>query len=221
MSVRIGMLTPSSNTCLEPVTYRILACAEGVTAHFSRLTVTRISLQGTSSAQFDAAPMVTAARLLADAKVDVVVWNGTSGSWLGIEHDREVVRALERETGVAATTSTLALLDACTAFGVHRLGLAVPYTEEVMRRIVDTYAGQGVSVVSERGLDLTDNLSFARTPPGLVRELITDAAVSDAQAVAVVCTNMHGAPHVAALEAELGIPVLDSVSATLWKALDV
>jgi maleate isomerase len=41
---RIGMLTPSSNTVLEPVTQRLLAGTPAITAHFSRFRVTEIAL---------------------------------------------------------------------------------------------------------------------------------------------------------------------------------
>jgi maleate isomerase len=34
-NARLGMLTPSSNTVLEPMTYQMLRDAPGVTAHFS------------------------------------------------------------------------------------------------------------------------------------------------------------------------------------------
>src|SRR5918912_725830 len=35
-TLRLGMLTPSSNTVLEPITYRMLAGVPDVTAHFAR-----------------------------------------------------------------------------------------------------------------------------------------------------------------------------------------
>jgi len=35
----------------------------------------------------------------------------------------------------------------------------------------------------------------------------------------VLCTNFRGAPLVEDLEREIGIPIYDSVSATVWKAL--
>jgi maleate isomerase len=36
MTIRLGMMTPSSNTVLEPITTAMLAGVSGVTAHFSR-----------------------------------------------------------------------------------------------------------------------------------------------------------------------------------------
>ncbi|MGW2342094.1 maleate cis-trans isomerase family protein [Streptomyces sp. NPDC001661] len=221
--LRIGMLTPSSNTCLEPVTYGLLQGAEPglATAHFARVPVTRIALDTGSDAQFAPEPMLAAARQLADAKVDVLVWNGTSGSWLGIERDRALAAALTAETGIPATTSTLALLDACAAYGVTRLGLALPYTRDVADAIVTTYAKEGLQCVLAEPFGEHDNEAFARIPPADVARQIEAAATDGAQAVAVVCTNVYGAFEAERLERTLNIPVFDSVSATLWRALDL
>ncbi|MER5208519.1 GAF domain-containing protein [Streptomyces sp. NPDC002825] len=220
--IRIGMLTPSSNTCLEPVTYRLLAGAGDLaSAHFARVPVTRIALDGGSDAQFAPEPMLAAARQLADARVDVIAWNGTSGSWLGVDHDRRLAAAITAETGVPATTSTLALLDACAAYGVTRLGLAVPYTRDVAERIVTTYAAEGLDCSLAEPFGVHDNEAFARIPEPEVARQIEQAGAGDAHAVAVVCTNVYGAGAAAGLEAVLGIPVFDSVTATLWKALDL
>ncbi|MFF9512193.1 GAF domain-containing protein [Streptomyces sp. NPDC014724] len=225
--IRLGMLTPSSNTCLEPVTYGLLGTdATRFTAHFARVPVTRIALDAGSDAQFDTGPMLAAARQLADSKVDVIAWNGTSGSWLGPARDRALADAITAGTGVPATTSTLALLDACAAYGVTRLGLALPYTRDVCERIVETYAKEaGLQCFLAEPFGEDDNEAFARIPAADVARQIEEAAVTAedgaVHAVAVVCTNVHGAFEVPRLERSLGIPVFDSVVATLWKALDL
>jgi hypothetical protein len=51
--VRLGMLTPSSNTVLEPVTMAMLAGLPDVSAHFSRFKVTEIALSEQALGQFD------------------------------------------------------------------------------------------------------------------------------------------------------------------------
>ncbi|WP_432105809.1 maleate cis-trans isomerase family protein [Streptomyces sp. bgisy091] len=218
---RLGMLTPSSNTCLEPETYALLRGTSAATAHFARVPVTRIALDGDSDAQFAFGPMLEAARQLADAEVDVIAWNGTSGSWLGPDRDRALTRAITEATGIPATTSTLALLDACAAYGVTRLGLALPYTPDVCERIVKTYAAEGIECDLAEPFGVDDNEAFARIPAADVSAQIERAARNAVHAVAVVCTNVHGAQQAAPLEQRLGIPVFDSVTATLWKALDL
>ena len=64
----LGMLTPSSNTVLEPTTTAMLAGLDEVTAHFSRFKVTEISLSDKGLAQFDHDRFLAAADLLGDAK---------------------------------------------------------------------------------------------------------------------------------------------------------
>ncbi len=59
--IRLGMLTPSSNTVLEPVTARMLADVAGITAHASRFAVTEIALDAAALGQFDDAPILQAA----------------------------------------------------------------------------------------------------------------------------------------------------------------
>ena len=85
--VLLGMLTPSSNTALEPLTSAIVAGLPEVSAHFGRFRVRRIALSDDALAQFEIGPMLAAAELLADAKVDVICWNGTSAGWLGLDAD--------------------------------------------------------------------------------------------------------------------------------------
>ena len=117
MRKRLGMLTPSSNSVLEPVTYAMLGGTPAISAHFQRFRVTEIALDANALHQFDSSLMLPAADLLADAKVDAMAWNGTSASWLGIERDKSLCEAITARTGKPATTSTLACIDAVRAHG--------------------------------------------------------------------------------------------------------
>lgn len=219
MRKRLGMITPSSNSVLEPVTSAMLADAPRVTAHFSRFRVTEIALDAVALNQFDASVMLPAADLLADAKVDAIAWNGTSASWLGIGRDRSLCEAIAARTGIPATTSTLACIDAARALGARRVGLVSPYTDDVQQRIVDVWAGEGVAPHAERHLGLRDNFSFGEVAPATIAEMIRAVAAEGADAIVILCTNLDGAALAATLERELDIAVLDSVAVTLWRSL--
>src|ERR1700687_2207314 len=88
--ILLGMLTPSSNTVLEPVTAAMTAGLPEVSAHFSRLPVTEIALSERALSQFDHTEILRAAELLSHAKVDVIVWNGPSSGWLGFDTDESL-----------------------------------------------------------------------------------------------------------------------------------
>src|SRR5215210_3510574 len=104
---RIGMITPSSNTMVEPITSAMTApLIDRLSVHYARIPVTRIALDDRSLGQFERDQMLGAARLLADARMDVICWNGTSGAWKGLEADRAICEAITAETRVPATTGT-------------------------------------------------------------------------------------------------------------------
>jgi maleate isomerase len=217
--IRIGMIVPSSNTCLEPQSYRILGDRDDVTIHFARIQVTRIALDDSSDKQFDATVMRAAAEILATADVDVIAWNGTSGSWLGAGHDRELVREIQDATGIPATTSTLAYMEAFRSFGTERIGLFTPYTEDVNERIVASYERDGIKTLDHRFLGLSDNESFARVSDAEMRPGSLELAALNPDALVYLCTNLYGANIAEEIEAAMGVPVLDSVAVTLWHCL--
>ena len=221
MTARLGVLTPSSNTALEPLTSAMAAALPGVTAHFSRFRVTEITLAPGASSQFDEAPVLAAAELLAHAKVDVIAWSGTAAAWRGFAGDAALCRAIQARTGIQATTSVLAMNAALATLGARRLGLVTPYTADVQARIVANYASLGFACAAERHLGLQDNFSFAAVPEETLAGCIRAVASAGVDAVLVLCTNLAAAPLVAALERELGVPVLDSVACAVWGALSV
>lgn len=217
--IRLGVLTPSSNTSLEPLTTALAAVVPGCSAHFSRFKVTEISLSTQALGQFDDSKILAAAELLADAKVDVIGWSGTAAGWMGFDSDRRLVERIEARTGIRATTAVLALNELMSLRQISRLALVTPYTEDVQRRIVENYRDIGVDVVAERHLDITVNYDFALVEPQRLEQLMVEVAAARPQAITTFCTNLRAAPMAERIESRLDIPLLDTVSTTVWGML--
>ncbi len=216
---RIGMLVPSSNTVAEPATAAMLAGVPGVSLHVARFRVTRLDTSAEALAQFQPEPLLAAADLLMDARMDAVCLNATAACYTGIRHDRGLVAAL-RARAIAADTAMLALLDLLDAFQARRIGLVTPFLRDVQDATIAVLAQEGIEVVAERHLDDPGNFSFARFPEDQVAALAREVARSPGvQAVAIVSTNLRGARPAALVEAETGIPVLDTCATALWGAL--
>ena len=217
--VLLGMLTPSSNTALEPLTTALLAGVPEASAHFARFRVTEISLAPKALGQFDSAKIVEAAALLADARVGVIGWNGTSAGWLGLERDEQLCADITAATGIPACTSTLALREVMRSRGHATLGLVSPYVDDVQRRIVANFAEEGMKVIAERHLGISVNWDFSEASEADLTRRVREVAVARPDAIATYCTNLRAAHLVSGWERELGIPVYDSISLVVWKAL--
>ncbi|MFL9923149.1 aspartate/glutamate racemase family protein [Herbaspirillum lusitanum] len=215
----LGMLTPSSNTTLEPVTTAMIADIPEASAHFGRFRVTEIALSNQALAQFDDSEILRAAELLSHAKVQSIGWNGTSSGWLGFDADERLCQRITEATGIPACTSVLALNEIFDITGVKRFGLVTPYLDNVQAAIIKNYAGAGYACVSERHLRKQDNFSFSEVGADELRAMVREVAKDKPQAITIFCTNLRGAPLVEELEREIGIPIYDTISTVVWKSL--
>lgn len=217
--IRLGVLTPSSNTALEPMTSALAATLPNCSAHFSRFTVTEIALTDSALGQFDDSKILAAAELLADAKVDVIGWSGTAAGWLGFDSDVRLTERIRQRTGIVATTAILALNELITLKNIKRLALVTPYTEDVQQRIIANYRATGVEVVAERHCGIRVNHDFALVEPSQLKDMMREVAGEKPQAIITYCTNLRAAQLAEEIENELGIPLLDTVSTTVWGQL--
>lgn len=228
--IKLGILVPSSNTNLEPLTCSILSSLPNVSVHFSRFPVTHIALSATALSQFDDTAILAAAKLLADAEVDVIGWSGTSSGWLGFEADEKLCQSIEQATGIKATTSVLALnhlLDIARGEegGKLAFGLVTPYLADVQAAVVSTYGKAGYEVGAESHLGKTVNVEFARvseeTLDGQVEEVVKQLGPGT-KAISTFCTNLRAAQRAKHWEEKYeGLYVFDTVATVIWDMLRV
>lgn len=217
---KIGMLTPSSNTVLEPICSKMVSGLEQqVTMHYARFTVTKISLEKDALSQFDFDPMLRAAEHLAHADVDVIAWNGTSGGWLGFDMDEMLCEKITKATGIPATTSMLAQLDAFKEDNVKKLHLVTPYISKINELITEQYAKYGYEVVNQYGLAQTVNRSFSLVKQTRIADMVEAVCSVPADGISVVCTNLPAMWQVKAWEEKYGITVYDTIGVVVWKTL--
>ena len=213
----IGTITPSGNTVVERITLGIARDLPEVSMHFSRTPV--FGSSDPSPDAYAAEGFLAAARLLAHAAPQVLVWNGSKGAGIGFEHDRALTKTIETETGIRTTTSILGLAQLLQAKGFRRLGIVTPYSTASQNKTLDCLAKEGFECVAEAHSGLSDNLSYASVPPEQIAVMARVVAKGRPQAVICLCTNFPAAVMAAPLEAELGVPVYDSTALGVWHAL--
>ena len=213
MARRIGIVIPSSNTVVEPLAAMALH-GKDATAHFSRLGVFDVTLDQSSLAQFTMEKHKQAARLLADAQVDTLVWGGTSASWLGMAQDEDWCTQITAMTGIPATTCVLEINRQLAERSTRRIALVTPYTADVQARIIANYKSHGYETVAEAHDGGTISNDYASITPDVITAMMRHVAAAKPEAIVIMCTNLHGAVCAAAIEAETGIRVIDSAQAT-------
>ncbi|TBW40727.1 Asp/Glu/hydantoin racemase [Siculibacillus lacustris] len=214
----IGVITPSANLVVERVTAAVLADFPEVSAHYSRTPV-RGSKDGHPDA-YDLDGMLGAARLLGDAALDAIVWNGSKGASIGFAHDHALIATIERETGIRAATSMTAIESELRRLGLTRVAVVTPYRGDYQERLVATLAGEGLTVVAEAHAGVADNLAYMRVSETEIAALIRRVSAARPQVILTLCTNFPAAWVVADLERETGLPIWDSTLAGVFAGLE-
>ncbi|MGG5885695.1 hypothetical protein ACLF3G_01060 [Falsiroseomonas sp. HC035] len=213
----LATILPSANTVVERTTQALLRDLPGVVPIFSR--VAKRGAVDPFPDSYDWEALLSAADLLADAKPDALVWSASKGALIGLEHDRELVRRVRAATGLPCDTSGLALLRALAALGATRIALIGPHTRDYNLRAARGLAAEGIEMVAEASLGITDNLTYATVGYDSVAALVRQVAKPGVQAIVMWNTNCAAAPLAAALEAETGIPLLDATALGVWGGL--
>ena len=216
--IRIAMLTPSSNSVVEPCCYKIISSINNASVHFGRVEVLWINDEASSLSQFYDENMLKGFDLLSHVKPMVIGWNGTSASWLGIERDRVLIDLITKRTGCPAVTSTLSIIAALNALNISKIGLVTPYVDSIQKKIVTNFELEKFKCVSERHFNLTDNFSFGEVSESKIANAAEEVISEGAEAVIILCTNLAGAGIASTLEKRTNVPILDSVVLTIWGA---
>ncbi|WP_201318238.1 aspartate/glutamate racemase family protein [Paenibacillus sp. EPM92] len=211
---KAGIIVPSSNTVLEPIVNRISQIVR-LDVHYTRISVSQVDVSDQSKNQFALSQFLQAARLLAEAEVDVIAWGGTSGGWLGQQWDQHLCNMIFEETGIPSITATWALISAFQAYQCKKIGLFVPYIESLVEPIMKNFSEAGFPVTSEVHLNLTANTSIAQIDGAVIRASLAELS-RGCEAVSAFCTNLAAAIYVEEIEKQCNVIIFDSVLLLMW-----
>jgi maleate cis-trans isomerase len=219
---RIGLMVPSTNTTCEADFQ--MAVPRGITVHGQRLWITN---EGTGDDVFDRmnAEIGAGARDLATAKVDVIVYGCTTGSFFkGPGWDREMCSIIQSEAGVPAVATSPSVVEALRAFGARRISVATPYPDwnnQKLRAYLEAHGFQVLNVEGKPRAAASGNQGINDQDPESVVDFASRACRPEADALLCSCTAWRSVGAVAAIEERIGKPVVSSNQSTIWASLQV
>ena len=158
-----------------------------------------------------------AAKILAPAKPDVIIFNCTSGSFIkGFGYDQELIKKIKDATGIPATTTTTAVMEAFRALGIKKLCMATPYIDSVNEREKKFLEDNGFEVLKYKGLQILEGNEIANVEPYKMYQLARQVFQPEADGIFISCTALHVIDIIEKLEYDLGKPVVTSNQAAFW-----
>ena len=214
---KIGRISPSPETvgCEE---WR-RAMPEGVCLVETRTLLYDVTVEGLGET---VKQVERAALELASAEVDVIVQAGTAIAFFrGFGHDQELSRRITAATGIKATTSLTAVVEALRVLGIERPAIATSYLADIDARLVEVLRQSGFAVAAIRGMGLKRSIDMGKVMPDDTFRLAHEVARSTphADGIFISCGNLRSFEAIERLERETGLPVVTSNQAGLWQAL--
>ncbi len=163
-----------------------------------------------------------AARELAQVGVDTIALTGSPLFQLkGFGSDLEMIKEVERETGIPTLTSVTAEVEALRFLKMKKLVIATPFTDEVNQRSTSWYEKAGFEVLKIKGMGIEKNSDIARLPFYASYQLArkTFLETPGADGIYIACPRWGTIEAIEKLEQDLGVPVVTSIQATTWLAL--
>lgn len=153
------------------------------------------------------------------ARFSAVGYACTSGTaQIGARRVADLVQSVT-ETSVV-TDPVSALVSACRAQGISRLGLLSPYVAEVSDRIRTTLAAEGIDTPVFGSFEVAEEARVARIDCASVTAAARAVAGEGGiDGVFLSCTNLRTLDVIPELEATLGLPVLSSNQVLAWELL--
>jgi|SRR5215470_11965376 len=130
---KIGRISPSPETVGAEEWRRSMP--NGVCLVETRTLVHDVTMEGLAEA---VTQVERAALELASAEVDVILQAGTAIAFFrGLGHDIELSRRITAATGIKATTSLTAIVEALRALGIKKPAVATSYIADIDGRLVE------------------------------------------------------------------------------------
>jgi maleate isomerase len=210
---RIGLIIPSVNRMTEPQFNHFAPDALGILVARGRVaghperTVAELTDEITH-----------AAGTLADAKPDLIVFHCTHTSMKECaDGESRIIDLIKKTTGIEALSTSRLVNEALHALGLKKVVVLSPYMTN--KDIIDYLAAAGIGVVKDVALACKTPADFEAVTPQRWLELARDNDTPEADGIFLSCTNTTQIEAVAAIEAALGKPVVNSNQAVLWGCL--
>lgn len=218
---RIGVIVPTTNTVNESEWSRM--CDGDISFHTARMPLHAAAHDGPANSLPEA--LRTAIDQLTPAGLTSIAYSCTAGSM--ITPVEALPKAMSDAAGVPCTSTAAAIVAALSHLGIHRIAVATPYHDAVntqWRGFLESCDFE-VTVVRGLGIGAGGPQEFSQLARLSAEKIVSHALDTfrgaPGEALLISCTDVPTLPLLPHLEATLGVPVVTSNTATLWRALQL
>ncbi len=220
-SIRLGFLIPPGNPNSEPEIIQMQH--PDVSVHFTRMVAKGVtgSLDGQEArnqSQIDHLPENI--ELLSLVQPSVIALTHTATSYtLGIEKETQLIAKMEQTFGIPLITAFGSVVQALRQMRVKKIAFGTPYNLDSTLQCKQLLEAYGFEIIQFGRLEGVQNIYDETSERAL--ELAHQVDHPEAQAIFLSGVGMPTIDILCAAEKKVHKPVISSVAATMWRALNI
>ncbi|MDX6744065.1 aspartate/glutamate racemase family protein [Actinocorallia sp. A-T 12471] len=216
-----GVIIPSTNTAVEDEYYRFRA--PGVSFHAGRILIRNAVLDSDETMEAFLEDLRgeigNAVTSVLTCEPDALIMGMSAETfWGGVEGNARFEAWIREMSGLDVYTGASATHRALQAFGARRIGVITPYQPVADEQVRAYFTELGYDVHAVHGLKCGSATSIADVTPEEIRAAFAKVDAPDVDVLVQAGTNLPVIGVAAALEEEIGKPVVPINAATLWHA---
>ncbi|MBA7691443.1 Maleate isomerase [subsurface metagenome] len=215
---RVGLMVPATNATFE-ADFALVVPKE-ITLHSHRLWMSG-GVEGEDFVDKVNEEVEEAAKYLAMAKVEVIAYGFTTGSFYrGIAYSKQLEERIQKAAGVPGVTPATAIVEALHYFEAKKLSVATPYPEWNNAMLLRYLDEAGFDVLNLEGDPRPASIAI-REPmwdqePESIVDFASKVCLPEADVLLCPCTAWRALEVVEELEQRLGIPVVTANQTAIW-----
>ena len=220
---RFGVIIPSTNTTVEQDLTWVRP--DGVSFHYGRMYIENPGID--SNEKFSElilqirASITTAVRDVITCKPSYMLMGMSAETfWGGLAGNTAFEKRISDQTGgLRVSTGAASCRAALEKFGAKRIAVFSPYQPIADEQVGSFFREAGFDVRAITGLRCVTATAIAEVGAAQIADTVAAIDSAEVDAIVQVGTNLSFVHQAAALERELGKPVVAINMATLWHAL--
>ena len=205
----IGVMTPAMNTVVQPELE--LLRPDGVTNQMQRF---RLGGERISDDLFDEAD-----KLMDCNPVALAIGLTTDAGPGGVEKLKGRSAELADHLGIPVCNASIATQQGLRKLGAERIAVLTPFNAEIDQVVKANLEAGGFDVVAIKGSEAPSLPAICETPLDQIRELVSQLAEANCDAIAQVGTALPVVGLIDELEQATGKPIVACNAAVYWQAL--
>lgn len=216
--LKVGVITPSTNTTLETDCHDFRS--DGITVHTSRIAIQNRTITGAQAYDDHVEAMRVGiedaiARVMTCAPQHLIMGVALEAFWGGLAGSTKLQAELEQGTGVPVTLGSTAMDAALKHLKFTRIAVLTPHMPAGDEQVRQWFVEAGYELIRFKGLRCESPRKIAEVSVSDMRAAVEELNDDDAQVIVQVGTNLQFARFARAAQVMLGKPVL-ALNAVMW-----